>query len=230
MKNSYEAKAAFFDEQVHTKWAAQAYGMKEETKLKHLFDITGSPLGLRLLEPGCGTGRLTEVLAAKVGPNGSVVAIDISPAMVIETRRRLNGYENVEILMGAVEEQVGIIGKFHMIICHQVFPHFENPGDALGKLSNMLHSGGRIVISHFISSAEINDVHRKSHTVVANDKIPPKETLQKWCDRLNLAIEAWQDDDEGYLLSVRLNPRKPHAITASSLLKRDRGMKIGQVK
>ena len=230
MKKSYEAKATFFDEQVHAKWAAQAYGMKEVTKLKHLFDVTGSLLGLRILEPGCGTGRLTEVLAAKVGPNGSVVAIDISPAMVVETRRKLSGYENVKILMGAVEEQEAIIGKFHMIICHQVFPHFENPGDALGKLSNMLHTDGRIVISHFISSEEINDVHRKSHTVVANDKIPPKETLRKWCSRLNLAIEAWQDDDEGYLLSARLNSRKTHARTASNHLKKDHRIKTGQVK
>jgi 2-polyprenyl-3-methyl-5-hydroxy-6-metoxy-1,4-benzoquinol methylase len=205
MKNLYEAKAAFFDEQVHAEWAAQAYGMKEKTKLKHLFDVTGPLLGLRLLEPGCGTGRLTEVLAAEVGPNGSVVAIDISPAMVMEAREKLSRYENVEILMGAVEEQVENIGKFHMIICHQVFPHFENPGDALGKLSKMLHTGGRIVISHFISSTEINDVHRKSNTAVAHDLIPPKATLRKWCGRLNLAIEAWRDNDEGYLLSTRLN-------------------------
>jgi 2-polyprenyl-3-methyl-5-hydroxy-6-metoxy-1,4-benzoquinol methylase len=205
MKNLYEAKAAFFDEQVHAEWAAQAYGMQEKTKLRNLFDVTGTLSGLRLLEPGCGTGRLTEVLAAKVGPHGSVVAIDISPAMVIEARRKLNGYKNVEIFIGAVEEQVGDIGKFHLIICHQVFPHFENPGDTLGKLSKMLYTGGRIVISHFISSQEINDVHRKANTAVAHDLIPPKTILRKWCDRWNLAIETWQDNDEGYLLSARLN-------------------------
>jgi 2-polyprenyl-3-methyl-5-hydroxy-6-metoxy-1,4-benzoquinol methylase len=104
-----------------------------------------------------------------------------------------------------VEEQVGMIGRFHLIICHQVFPHFENPGDTLGKLSKMLYTGGRIVISHFISSQEINDVHRKSNTAVAHDLIPPKATLRNWCSRWNLAIEAWQDNDQGYLLSARLN-------------------------
>jgi len=35
--------------------------------------------GDRVLEPGCGAGRLTEVLAALTGPAGSVVAFDASP-------------------------------------------------------------------------------------------------------------------------------------------------------
>ncbi len=204
MENPYKAKAAFFDEQVNAQWAAQAYGTEEERKISDLFKITGSLSSLRLLEPGCGTGRLTAILAEKVGLMGEVVAIDISPAMVSEARRRLDGLKNVEVLMGAVEEYVGIIGKFHLIICHQVFPHFENPGDVLVKLVRMLHPHGRIVISHFMNSAEINDVHRKAHAAVARDMLPTIDTLQRWCDQLNLTIERRQDDDAGYLLCARL--------------------------
>ncbi len=204
MENSYKAKASFFDSQVNTQWAAQAYGMEEERKIKCLFEITGSLSGLRLLEPGCGTGRLTEILAEKVGPKGEIVAIDISPAMVSEARRKISDLRNVEVLIGPVEEYVGIIGKFHLVMCHQVFPHFENPGDTLEKLVQMLHLGGRIMISHFINSTEINNVHRKAHAAVAQDMLPTIETMQRWFDQLNLTIEKWRDDEEGYLLCARM--------------------------
>jgi hypothetical protein len=35
--------------------------------------------------------------------------------------------------------------------------------------------------------------------------MPPRETLQNWCGRCRLWIEAWKDDAEGYLLSTRLD-------------------------
>jgi ubiquinone/menaquinone biosynthesis C-methylase UbiE len=46
--------------------------------LGHLTD------GQRLLDVGCGPGTLTVDLARRVGPNGSVVGIDLSPAVVQE--------------------------------------------------------------------------------------------------------------------------------------------------
>ena len=74
---------------------------------------------------------------------------------------------------------------------------------ALAALSLLLKPGGKLVISHFISSAEINDVHRKAGTAVAEDMIPSAETLRRWCERCNLSIGTWQDDGEGYLLSAK---------------------------
>src|SRR5687768_15206271 len=42
----------------------------------------------RVLDAGCGTGRVTAALLERL-PAGEVVAVDGSPAMVAETRRRL---------------------------------------------------------------------------------------------------------------------------------------------
>lgn len=201
----YLAKAAYFDAEVHADWAAATYGPDEREKLDRLFAVTGPLDGLRVLEPGCGTGRLTEMLAAKVGPAGIVVAADISRRMVDAARRRLAGRENVDIRLGPVEEETGFGGYFDLVLCHQVFPHFADQPAALYKLARMLEPGGRLVISHFISSAQINDVHRKAGTAVAEDMMPPRETLQNWCGRCRLWIEAWKDDAEGYLLSTRLD-------------------------
>ncbi len=200
----YAAKAAFFDVQVATDWASRPYGPEEQLKLDRLFDVTGSLAGRQVLEPGCGTGRLTEVLARKVGPKGRVVAMDISPGMVNEARQRLAGFTNVQILQGPVEEKTGYTGHFDIAVCHQVFPHFSDPAGALTRMAGMLKPCGRMVISHFISSTEINMVHRKAGSAVARDMMPSQQQIRRWCDRCHFIIETWQDDDQGYLLSARL--------------------------
>ena len=201
--DTYQAKAAFFDAQVQADWAADAYGEDEFEKLDRLFSITGSLAGLRLLEPGCGTGRLTAVLAERVGPLGRVVAMDISEQMVSAARERLIGYDNVELRQGAVEAVADRLGTFDHVICHQVFPHFVDRKAALYALAHMLEPGGLLVISHFIPVAEINDVHRKAGTAVADDLMPPAETLRQWCDACRLSIETWHDDADGFLLCAK---------------------------
>ena len=200
LENSYSAKADFFDGQVHAEWAAEAYGAAEQRKLERLFDAIGPIEGLRLLEPGCGTGRLTLMLAGKVGPKGRVLATDISPRMVAEARSKLERYCQVSIHLGPAEALCGYDATFDCVLCHQVFPHFEDKLNTLEKLTGMLKPDGRLLISHFISSAEINDVHRKAGTAVEEDLMPPPETLRRWCRSCHLSIDHWQDDDEGYLL------------------------------
>lgn len=199
----YTAKAIFFDGQVHAPWAVESYSPEEQKKLDRLFAVTGPLAGLRILEPGCGTGRLTEVLAGKAGPEGRVVAMDISPLMIAEAHRRLSGSGNVNLILGPVETRIGDLGMFDQVICHQVFPHFLDQAAALAALSRILKPGGELVISHFKSSAEINDVHRKAGTAVAEDAIPSAETMRRWCEQSHLSIHTWQDDARGYLLGTR---------------------------
>ena len=218
--DAYQAKAAFFDAQVQADWAAKVYGPDEIEKLERLFRITGPLAGKRVLEPGCGTGRLTEVLAQRVGPLGRVVAMDISPQMVDATYRRVGGYDNVELHQGSVESLADRLGMFDHVICHQVFPHFVDHKATLGTLTHMLEPGGLLVISHFVSIAEINDAHRNAGTAVEDDQMPPEETLRRWCGRCGLSIEHWQDDDGGYVLCAK---RDKAPETEIKRLKRQRG-------
>jgi trans-aconitate 2-methyltransferase len=49
-----------------------------------------------VLDAGCGTGRVTAVLAQRL-PRGRVIAVDGSPAMVAEARKRLPGDVDVRV-------------------------------------------------------------------------------------------------------------------------------------
>ena len=99
-----QAKASFFDAQVASGWASEEYGEVERPKLERLLGQSELGPGQRVLEPGCGTGRLSEVLAQVVGPTGHLTAMDISQGMVAACRQRVAGMSWVQVLRLALEE------------------------------------------------------------------------------------------------------------------------------
>jgi len=198
----YERKAFYFDSQVEAPWAAQDYGPEERAKLGRLFAQIKSLEGLAVLEPGCGTGRLTEILSDHVGPNGRVIALDISSKMVEAARLRVDDRQNVEVRLSEVETFPLEDGSFDLILCHQVFPHFEDKEKTLNILARSLKPNGRFIIFHFISFAQINDLHRKVHTAVQNDMIPEAREMERLFKKAGLKIEFIKDDDQGYFLSA----------------------------
>src|SRR5688500_12227995 len=94
-----------------------------------------------VLDAGCGTGRVTAALVERL-PRGRVVAVDGSPAMVTEARRRLPNQVDVreaDLLELSVEEPVDAIvstATFHWIGDHDRL--FE-------RLKAVLKPGGRLV-------------------------------------------------------------------------------------
>jgi len=82
------AKANFFDSEASSSWATAACGVEDQPKIERLLAKAVIRPGAWVLEPGCGSGRLTEILADAVGSDGRVVIMDISPQMVAACRAR----------------------------------------------------------------------------------------------------------------------------------------------
>lgn len=203
MTMANQAKAEFFDAQVESPWAALEYGEAERPKLERLLREAELGLGQRVLEPGCGTGRLTEVLARVVGSEGVVLALDISPAMTEACARRVADLIQARVLCAALEDLEQPAASFDRVVCHQVFPHFDDQPAALGRLAGLLRPGGVLVVAHFINSHEINDTHRKAGTVVEGDLLPPPEVMRRMVAEAGLVLEWQADDGLGYFLKAR---------------------------
>lgn len=71
---------------------------------KTLLDRAAVEEGMRVLDIGSGPGRLTLPAAERVGPSGSVLALDIQPEMVRRLQERLaaGGIDSVEVVLGGV--------------------------------------------------------------------------------------------------------------------------------
>jgi trans-aconitate 2-methyltransferase len=94
-----------------------------------------------VLDAGCGSGRLTERLIARV-PRGRVIAIDASASMVAAARERLGPEADIrrtDLLELALEEPVDAIfstATFHWISDHEAL---------FRRLRGALKPGGRLV-------------------------------------------------------------------------------------
>lgn len=197
-------KADFFDTQVDAPWAESPYGRAEKPKLDRLFLHCGPLKGLTVLEPGCGTGRLTQELALAVGPTGYVYACDISPEMVRKARQCTCRIAQTRVSHAAMEDLDIEEESVDLVICHQVFPHFSDQSSALDWISKVLKPEGALVIVHFACRDVINDVHRKAGTVVEHDILPDREEMAEMLSAANFQIEYYSDNpDLGYLLKAR---------------------------
>jgi ubiquinone/menaquinone biosynthesis C-methylase UbiE len=90
---------------------------------------------------------------------------------------------------------------FDTVVCHSCFPHFQDKGRACVEMSRVTRAGGRVVICHTSSRAEINDLHRQI-PAVANDLIPDQDQMKSLLSRAGFTGIEIDDGRESYFASA----------------------------
>lgn len=105
--------------------------------------------GMRVLDAGCGPGRLTLPLAKIAGPTGEVVALDGQPAMLakLDERLRAGGATNVRPLLAGLGEGELDESGFDRIVLTMVLGEVRNRRAALRELHAALKPGGVLSIT-----------------------------------------------------------------------------------
>lgn len=104
--------------------------------------------GHRALDVGCGTGDDARKAADRVGPEGEVLGIDFSAAMIEEARRRwVSPGLPLRFEVGDVHALALPDHHFHAARADRMFQHLADPGRALGELARVTRPGGRVVVS-----------------------------------------------------------------------------------
>lgn len=105
--------------------------------------------GDRLLDVGCGTGDDALALADAVGPEGAVVGVDNSTAMVEEARDRAveSGDDSAATAFRVADAESLPFedGAFDAARADRVLQHLERPREALAELRRVTRPGGRVV-------------------------------------------------------------------------------------
>ena len=118
----------------------------------------------RVLDAGCGSGRVTELLAERL-PAGRVVALDGSPAMLDEARRRLERFgDRVTLVQADLRGPLPIDEPVDAIFSTATF-HWIPDHDALFRhLAAVIRPGGRLV-AQYGGGANIASVRRVLATI-----------------------------------------------------------------
>lgn len=104
--------------------------------------------GARLLDVGCGPGSITLGLARSVGPDGSVVGIDIQLSQVDMARRAAatSGITNAIFQEADAKELPFDAASFDLVFSHALFEHLSAPCEVLAEMARVLRPHGVLAI------------------------------------------------------------------------------------
>jgi trans-aconitate 2-methyltransferase len=170
----------------------------------------------RVLDAGCGTGRVTAMLLERL-PDGHVIGLDGSASMIEQAGVRFAGESRVELVVADLTEPLPLQAPVDAILSTATFHWITDHAALFRNLASILRPGGQLVAqcggAGNISSLE-RIISGLGHTF-ADGKMfaTPEETR----DRLEAAgftdIETWlnaepttlpQEDLEAFLETVCL--------------------------
>lgn len=106
--------------------------------------------GMRLLDAGCGPGRLTIPFARRVGPQGEVVALDVQAGMLrrLAGRMERSGVSNVRLVEGGLEKgRLMETEPFDRAVLVTVLGEIHDKASALAELYERLKPGGLLLVT-----------------------------------------------------------------------------------
>ncbi len=106
----------------------------------------GSLKGMKVLEPGSGAGRFTEILLKY----GAIVhSFDYSNA--VEANARNNGnHENLVLVQADIRKMPFPKADYDYVICLGVLQHTPNPEESIKSLWEMLRPGGALIADNYL--------------------------------------------------------------------------------
>lgn len=132
--------------------------------------------GRRVLDVGCGTGRLAAALAER--HSSKVWGIDVSPEMLEVARGRVP--EGVGLKLGTAEDLAFKDQWFERVVMTLVVQHLDRP-KAFSEIFRVLQRGGRFGIGTF-DPAHFDDYYLNSYfpsfLEIDKARFPTSETLE----------------------------------------------------
>lgn len=130
------------------------------------FAGTGNPFSLGALQPGervvdvgCGAGIDSLIAARMVGPDGEVVGVDMTPAMLARARASAaqSGFGNVRFHDGLAESLPVGDGWADVVISNGVLNLFPDKLAGLQEMARVLKPGGRLQIGDILVQKTVGE-------------------------------------------------------------------------
>jgi ubiquinone/menaquinone biosynthesis C-methylase UbiE len=135
------------------------------------FAGTGNPFSLGALRPGehvvdvgCGAGIDSLIAARMVGPGGSVVGVDMTPAMLDRARASAErgAFSNVRFHEGFAESIPVADGWADVVISNGLLNLVPDKFAGLQEMARVLKPGGRLQIGDILVQKPVGDKAKRN--------------------------------------------------------------------
>lgn len=165
---SQNHRQEFFDAHA-SGWEERNYPPEIRDRLPEMVRAFALPPGARVLDVGTGTGVLIPYLREAIGPDGQILALDVSPEMLKGAAAKDGG--RAVVLRAPAEALPLIDGYLDAVICFSAFPHFSDKEQVAREFHRTLRPGCSAYVAHLGTREEIN-AHHDRHAAVAGDHMP----------------------------------------------------------
>ncbi len=123
------------------------------------FGLANIKPGNRVLDLGSGSGMDLFIAAQLTGPSGSVVGIDMTDEQLNKAKylAALNGYSNITLVKGYIEELPFGDGEFDVVISNGVINLSPDKSSLFSEVSRVLKTGGRLAVSDIVTELLLPD-------------------------------------------------------------------------
>ncbi len=142
--------------------------------VEHLLSRANLQSGETVLDLGTGTGSVAIAAATKLGPDGRIIAVDISPEMLDKARARVQvlSLANVEFAEGRAEAIPAEDHSLDAVLASLSLMYVIDRASAAREISRVLQPGGRFVASVWAGPDE-TDIVRFQQTAGSFAPAPP---------------------------------------------------------
>ncbi len=144
-KDFVELSKKWFDNQapVYDEKNVILYSKYGKISCQNIFDYLKNKKYNKLLDVGCGTGLLIDMLSKEC--NKEFVGLDLSPEMIKEAKKK--NIKNAKFVEGRSDELPFENNTFDIVTCSQSFHHYPETDKPLQEALRVLKPGGLYIIS-----------------------------------------------------------------------------------
>lgn len=135
------------------------------TNSDHVVRELALPPGARVMDIGCGPGRVAIPLARAVGPDGEVLALDVQAAMLARVAEKAakEGLANVRLVEADVRNASIEMGSLDAAVMVMALGEVPEGASVFPPIAAALKPGGRLLVAesifdpHFVSRRKLRE-------------------------------------------------------------------------
>ncbi|MET8752492.1 methyltransferase domain-containing protein [Streptomyces sp. NPDC004667] len=160
----------------------------------------GLAAGQTALDLGCGSGRALPALRGLVGPSGTVLGVDLTPAMLTAAAREGRTGPGRLLLVADCARLPLAAGAVHGIFAAGLLDHLPKPRTALAEWARVSAPGGELLLFHPSGRAERAARHGRP---VSPDDPLAEPNLRPALEATGWRLAEYEDAPDHFLARAR---------------------------